>query len=213
MKNFESRRDRFEAFSRYDNPLINLTMELELPDYRPFCKARQLPPFHVFLYCLLTTLPTIDNFMYRILDGQVIKIDTFPASYTVINEDNNLNYASFEMSQDLEQFVARSVAAGAVARATRALVNDSASFSPRQLKENFYTTCMPWLRLTAIEHPIYRMREADIPLIAWGRFSEPAANGRMTVPFSVQAHHGFVDGFHIHQLAQALHDRIARLIA
>jgi chloramphenicol O-acetyltransferase type A len=213
MKNFESRRDRFEAFSRYDNPLINLSMELDLPDFRPFCKANGLPPFHVFLYCLLTTVPTIDNFMYRVLDGEVIKIDTFRASYTVVNEDNNLNYASFAMSQDLGEFVARSVAAGAVAKATRALVNDNASFSPRQLKENIYTTCMPWLRLTAIEHPIYRMREADIPLIAWGRFSEPAANGQMTVPFSVQAHHGFVDGIHIHQLAQALHARIARLIA
>jgi chloramphenicol O-acetyltransferase type A len=213
MKNFESRRDRFEAFSRYDNPLINLSMELELPDYRPFCKANGLPPFHVFLYCLLTTVPTIDNFMYRVLDGEVIKIDTFPASYTVVNEDNNLNYASFAMSQDLLEFVARSVAAGAVARATRALVNDNASFSARQLKENIYTTCMPWLRLTAIEHPIYRLREADIPLFAWGKFSEPSADGHMTVPFSVQAHHGFVDGFHIHQLTQALHARIARLIA
>ena len=52
MENFEHRRDRFEAFSRFDNPLINISMTLTLPAFRPFCKARQLPPFHVFLYYL-----------------------------------------------------------------------------------------------------------------------------------------------------------------
>lgn len=213
MDNFEYRRDRFDLFNRYDNPLINIGFELELVDFRPFCKASGLPPFHVFQFCLLTAVQGIDNFLYRILDGEVIKIDEFLASYTVINKDNNLNYASFTMSQDLREFVARSLAAGAVARETRALMNDTASFTPRERKNNIYTTCLPWLRLTSIEHPVYRMGEADIPVIAWGRFSDPRPDGRMSVPFSVQAHHGFVDGFHIQQLAQALQQRVADLLA
>jgi chloramphenicol O-acetyltransferase type A len=187
MKNFEYRRDRFDLFSRYDNPLINIGFELELEDFRPYCKASGLPPFHVFLFCLLTAVQSIDNFLYRILDGEVIKIDEFFASYTVINDDNNLNYASFTMSQDLREFVARSVSAGVLAKKTRALLNDTTSFTPRELKNNIYTTCMPWMRLTAIKHPIYRMGETDIPVIAWGRFSDPRDDGRMTVPFSVQA--------------------------
>lgn len=212
MKNFEHRRDRFALFNRYDNPLINISFELELADFRPFCKAAGLPAFHVFQFCLLTAVQGIDNFLYRILDGEVIKIDGFLASYTVINEDNNLNYASFTMSQDLREFVTRSVAAGEIARKTRALMNDTGSFTPRELKNNIYTTCLPWMRLTAIEHPIYRMDEADIPVIAWGRFSDPRDDGRMTLPFSVQAHHGFVDGFHIQQLAEALQARVEAVL-
>jgi chloramphenicol O-acetyltransferase len=31
----------------------------------------------------------------------------------------------------------------------------------------------------------------------------------MTVPFCVQAHHGFVDGYHVHLLLQCLGERIA----
>ena len=212
MENFEHRRDRFEAFCRFDNPLINISMTLTLPDFRPFCKARQLPPFHVFLYCLLHSVRGIDNFLYRIHEGEVIKIDEFFGAYTVLNLDNNLNYARFTMSDELGQFIARSVAAGAVARASRPLINQGSDLSPRELKNNVYTTCLPWLDMTAIEHPIYCHQEADIPLLAWGRFSAPAGTS-MTLPFAVQAHHGFVDGYHIHQLGAALAARLAELIA
>lgn len=211
MDNFEHRRDRFDAFCRFDNPLINIGMMLTLPDFRPFCKARQLPPFHVFLYCLLHSVRGIDNFLYRIHEGEVIKIDEFFGAYTVLNLDNNLNYARFTISDDLDQFIARSVAAGAVARASRPLINQGSDLSARELKNNVYTTCLPWLDMRAIEHPVYRHKEADIPLLAWGKFGAPAG-GTMTLPFSVQAHHGFVDGYHIHLLGAALAARIGDLI-
>jgi chloramphenicol O-acetyltransferase len=203
MDNFEHRRDRFDAFSQYDNPLLNLSMRLDLPDFRPWCKARGLPPFHFFLYCLLRSVGSIDNFLYRIDDDEVIRIERFSGGFTVRNDDGNLNYARFEPSDDLHECIARSVAAGAAARASRALINSGAGLSPRERKHAIYTTCMPWMDLMAIEHPVYRHREADIPLIAWGRFGE-AAGAAMRVPFSVQAHHGFVDAYHIHLLGKAL---------
>lgn len=207
MHNFEHRRDRFNAFCHYDNPLINLSFRLNLPDFRPYCKAHSLPPFHFFLYCLLSSVRGIDNFLYRIYEGEVIKIERFYGGYTVLNLDNNLNYARFTPSDDLGEFIERSVAAGQVARASRALINTGADLSPRDRKNNIYTTCMPWLDLSAIEHPIHRYQEADLPLIAWGKMSEPAGSS-VSLPFSVQAHHGFVDGYHVHLLGQALAQRI-----
>lgn len=210
MKNFEHRRDRFNAFQQYANPLVNLSITLELPDFRPFCKAQQLPPFHFFLFCLLTSIQKIDNFMYRIHEGEVIKIDEFFGSYTVLNLDNNLNYASFTMSQDLHEFVARSVEAGKIAKASRALINGGEGLSSREQKNYIYATCMPWFDLRAIEHPIHDYQNAEIPSVAWGKFSAPAGD-TMTVPFSVQAHHGFVDGYHVHLLAQAMAQRVKQL--
>jgi len=212
MENFDNRRDRYDAFCKFDNPLVNLGMRLTLPEFRPFCQARGMRPFHFFLFCVLTSVRTIPNFMYRIYKGEVILIDEFYGSYTVINQDNNLNYARFTMSDDLEEFVARSMAAGAEAKTSRALINTGTDLTARQNRNHFYITCMPWFDLTAIEHPIFRHADADIPLISWGRFSDPAG-ASMTVPFSVQAHHGFVDGYHVHLLTEALSKRIASLIA
>jgi chloramphenicol O-acetyltransferase len=210
MHNFEKRRDRFNAFASFENPIVNLCFEMELPDFRPYCKAHQLPPFHFFLYAVLTSISKIDNFMYRVHEGEVIKIEDFLASYTVINEDGNLNFARFDMCDSLPEFLARSLAAKKVAEASGPLVNTLADQTPLAQRKNIFITCMPWLKLSAIEHPIFRHENYDIPSLAWGKFGN-GADGMMTIPFAVQAHHGFVDGYHVHLLAEAIKARLAEL--
>ncbi len=212
MQQFELRRDRFNSFSTFENPTLNIGMQLALPDFRPYCKERQIPPFHFFLFSLLTSIRGIDNFMYRILDGDVIKITEFFASYTVINKDNNYNFASFTMSDDLAEFVTRSVEAGRIAHASSKLINCGENWTPRESKNNFFTTCMPWIEMTSIAHPIFRFKESDVPMIAWGKFSAPSG-GSLTLPFSVQAHHGFVDGYHIHLLGETIAAKIRELMS
>lgn len=212
MHNFEKRRDRYNGYTQFANPLINLSFTLTVPDLRPYCKAQQLPPFHVFLYCVLRAVASIDNFMYRELDGEVIRIKDFMASYTVLNSDNNLNFARFDMTDDLALFVERSLAAKKVAEASAELINTSAGLSPLDHKRNVYITCMPWLELTAIEHPIYLHKTADIPALAWGKFGPPQDDGMMRLPLSVQAHHGFADGYHIHLLGEAIKTQLVQLI-
>jgi len=208
MDKFEFRRDRYESFRQYANPLLNLSVVARLPEFRHYCKERQLPPFHFLLYCLYMSVKDVDNFLYREFEGDVIKIDDFYGGYTVINLDNNLNYARFDMSTDRAEFISLSLAAGVEARATREFINTGRDLTPREQKNNVYTTCMPWLDMRAIEHPIHEYKSADIPLIAWGRYSDLDGD-TMTVPFCVQAHHGFVDGYHVHLLLQRLGERIA----
>lgn len=210
MHNFEKRRDRFNAFASFENPLVNLCFEMTLPNFRPYCKVHQLPPFHFFLYAVLTSISKIDNFMYRVHEGEVIKIDDFLASYTVINEDGNLNFARFDMCDNLPEFIARSLAAKKVAEASGPLTNTLADQTPLAQRKNIFITCMPWLKLSAIEHPIFRHENYDIPSLAWGKFGD-GADGMMTIPFAVQAHHGFVDGYHVHLLAEAIKARLAEL--
>ena len=160
---------------------------------------------------MLHAIKSIDNYMYRIYQGEVIRIEEFWGSYTVINHDGNLNYARFVMSSDLKEFIARSLESKQEAEASSRLINSSDSLSEREQKNNIYITCMPWLKLTAIDHPIYEHKTYDIPSLAWGRFSDPH-HGQMTIPFSAQAHHGFVDGYHVHLLAEAISERIAQAI-
>jgi len=213
MHNFEKRRDRYDLFASFEKPLVNLSFELPMPDFRPYCKANGLPPFHFFLYCVLNAVKGIDNFMYRVLDGEVIKLDDFAASYTVINHNNDLNITKFEMTDDLPTFIARSLAAKQVAEARTELANMGPLMTPLEQKQNVHITCMPWFKLTSVEHPIYRHADYDIPSLAWGRFGDAQADGMMMVPFSVQAHHGFVDGYHVHLLTQSIAARARNLMA
>lgn len=213
MQNFEKRRDRYNAFASFENPLVNLSFELEVPDFRPYCKQRGLPSFHFFLYHVLHAVKGIDNYLYRIYKGEVIKIEDFWASYTVLNQDENLNFARFVMTDDLDEFIARSVASAKEAEASTKLINTAEDLSEYEQRRNIYITCMPWLKLSAIEHPIYEHKSYDIPSLAWGRYSAPRADGKLSMTMAVQAHHGFIDGYHVHLLAEAISERIAQTLA
>ena len=203
MQNFERRRDRFDLFDGMDSPAVNLCFTLDLPDFRPWCKAQGLAPFHVMLCAVLRAVLKVENFRYRVFDGAVICVDQLVPSFTVKNQHGDLNFAMFDWTDDVREFVARGQAARDEAAGMVALNQRYRTLSPRQAKQQVFVTCIPWLDFTSIQHPTAALATPDIPSLAWGRFRD-AAGGRLQLPFSVQAHHGFVDGYHIHLLAQRI---------
>jgi chloramphenicol O-acetyltransferase type A len=202
MQNFERRRDRFEFFDRMENPAVNLCFTLDLPDLRPWCKREGLPPFHVMLCAVLRAVLAVENFRYRVFEGEVIRIERLLPSFTVANQHGDLNLARFDWTDDVREFAARGVRAREEASSMTALNTRDRTLSPRDAKDRVFVTCIPWLDFTSIQHPVMLLSEPDIPSLAWGRFRD-TPNG-LQVPFSVQAHHGFVDGYHIHLLAQRI---------
>lgn len=203
MHKFEQRRDRFELFDRMESPALNITFTLELPDFRPWCKAQALPPFHVMLRSVLRSVLAIENFRYRIFEGEVICIDRLIPSFTVTNHNQDLNFALFDWADDLREFVARGQAARDEAATMLGMNQKYRQMTPREAKDQVFVTCIPWLDFTSIQHPTASLASPDIPSLAWGRFKD-APNGKLQLPFSAQAHHGFVDGYHIHLLGQQI---------
>ena len=211
MNNFEFRRDRFDLFNSFESPLLNITFNLEVPEFRPFCKKEGHPPFHFFLYVLFQSLMKIENFRYRIYQNKVIMIDRLIPSYTVMNQNDVLNFTRFEHSEDLETFIQRSLKAREESTTSDRLLHSATEFTEREIKDYVFITSIPWLDFTSIQHPVKKLSSVDIPSIAWGKFRNEK-EGKIVMPFSVQVHHGFVDGFHIHQLAQEISKEISRLM-
>lgn len=212
MEKFELRRDRFALFDGMDGAAVNLCFPLELPDFRLWCKEQGLAPFHVLLYAVLRSTLKIENFRYRLLDGEVFRIDSLRPSFTVINQHQDLNFALFEWSDDLREFVARGIAAREAASNMTELNAAYRGLNPREAKEQVFITCIPWLAFTSIQHPSASLAHPDIPSLAWGKFRD-APGGRLELPFSIQAHHGFVDGFHVHQLAEQIAAELDAIIS
>jgi chloramphenicol O-acetyltransferase len=212
MNNFEIRRDRFEFFESFENPILNLTIQLETPDFIPFCKETKTPVFHFFLYCLMKSLNDLDHFKYRLVSGNVIKNETLNGSYTVLNQDNLCNYTCFEFKKDRTEFIRESLAAKAISSTTRELLNTAIETTKNDPKDYVYITSLPWFDFTSIQHPVYQFKSADVPSIAWGKFSQ-IQNEKIRMPFSIQVPHGFVDGVHIHQLALKISEVILSQIS
>jgi chloramphenicol O-acetyltransferase len=210
MRDFERRRDRFDFFDRMESPAVNLCFTLDVPDFRPWCKAQDLAPFHVMLCAVLRAVLKVENFRYRIVDGEVIRIDRLVPSFTVMNQHGDLNFAQFDWTDDVREFVARGQAAREQASSMTELNIKYRTMSPRDAKDQVFVTCMPWLEFTSIQHPMASLATPDIPSLAWGRFR--AGPDGLQLPFSVQAHHGFVDGWHIHLLGRQVAAELADII-
>jgi len=210
MRDFERRRDRFDFFNRMESPAVNLCFTLDVPDFRPWCKAQDLAPFHVMLCAVLRAVLKVENFRYRIVDGEVIRIDRLVPSFTVMNQHGDLNFAQFDWTDDVREFVARGLAAREQASSMTELNIKYRTMSPRDAKDQVFVTCMPWLDFTSIQHPMASLATPDIPSLAWGRFRD-GPDG-LQLPISVQAHHGFVDGWHIHLLGRQVAAELADII-
>lgn len=212
MHQFNRRLDRFKLFDQMDSPALNLTFVMELPDFRPWCKEQGLPPFHVMLCAVLRSVLKVEPFRYRVLDGEVFRIERLNPSFTVKNQNDDLNFAHFEWSDDVREFCARGVAARELSSKMEALNPTYLQMSPRETREQVYVTCIPWLNFTSIQHPTALMAQPDIPSFAWGKFRD-AGEGRLELPFSAQVHHGFIDGYHIHLFAEQVAAELAAIIS
>ena len=212
MNNFELRRDRFDFFESFESPLLNLTLELEVSNFLPFCKTNGIPVFHFFLFAVMKSLNELDHFKYRLVDGNVIKNEVLHGSYTVLNQDQLFNYTCFKYKDHLHDFIQESLAAKDVSSKSKMLLNKEIETGKLDTKDYVYITSLPWFNFTSIQHPVYRFKSADVPSIAWGKFNVINSQ-QLKMPFSIQVHHGFVDGLHVHLLIEKISFNIQELIA
>lgn len=84
----------------------------------------------------------------------------------------------------------------------RAAEEQSEYFTGPLGSDVFQFSPMPWVTYTHISHTNSGKKDNATPLFDWGKFYE--RDGKLRMPFSVQAHHSFVDGLHVGRLADML---------
>lgn len=182
-----------DLFARYDSPLVNITAACECRDFVTPAKALGLPPFALVLHAVACASLDVEPFRHRLLGGRLSRVADLTVSYTVVGADGNLNFSTFAHDPDRAVFLARYLEDREPARTATGL-----RLAPMETHDYLFVTCLPWMRFTAIQHPVARFADCSIPSVAAGRFAHHG--GRVDFPMAVQAHHGLVDGLHIHRL-------------
>ncbi|BDF03593.1 hypothetical protein K160097B7_06090 [[Clostridium] hylemonae] len=136
------------------------------------------------------------------MDGQVVLFDHIDTAFTYIDKETELfKVVNVPMKETAEDYVRTALKAAREQKEyfTGPLGNDVFQFSP-----------FPWVSYTHISHTNSGNKENATPLFDWGKFFE--RDGRILLPFSVQAHHSFVDGIHVGKLADLLQDALNKTI-
>ncbi len=178
------------VFRNSIEPAFCVTFDLDITNFLPKVREKNYSFTMAMIYAVSKCANEIEEFRYRFLDGKVVLFNRIDTAFTYLNQETELfKVVNVPMCDSMEEYVslATKTAKEQEEYFTGDLGNDVFQFSP-----------MPWVPYTHISHTNSGKKDNATPLFDWGRFYEK--DGKILLPFSVQAHHSFVDGLHIGKL-------------
>ncbi len=175
-------------------PAFCVTFELDITNFLYRIKEENYSFTMAMIYAVSKCANEIEEFRYRFIDGQVALFDKINTAFTYLDKETELfKVVNVPMCDTLEEYVPLAVKTAQEQKEyfTGPLGNDVFQFSP-----------MPWVSYTHISHTNSGKKDNATPLFDWGKFFE--RDEKIILPFSVQAHHSFVDGLHIGKLYESI---------
>lgn len=183
-----------QVFRNSVEPAFCVTFELDITNFLNKIREKKYSFTFALVYSVSVCANQIEEFRYRFLDGDVVLYDRIDTAFTYLNQDTELfKVVNVPLTESLEEYIilAAKTAEEQQTYFTGPLGNDVYQFSP-----------MPWVSYTHISHTNAGKKDNATPLFDWGKYFQ--RDGRTLLPFSVQAHHSFVDGLHVGKLADTL---------
>lgn len=148
------------------------------------------------IYAVSKCANEIEEFRYRFVDGKIVLFEKIDTAFTWLNKETELfKVVNVPMKDTLKEYVSE---------ATKMAKEQKEYFTGPLGKDVFQFSPMPWVSYTHISHTNSGKKDNATPLFDWGKYFE--REGKVILPFSVQAHHSFVDGLHIGKLAKLLQE-------
>jgi chloramphenicol O-acetyltransferase type A len=186
-----NRRDHYQYFGGCDDPYFGVVVNVDCTDAYQHCKKEKLSFFLYYLYASIKAINLVENFRYRIIDGEVWVFGRVHVSTTVGRKDSTFGFAFFEYTDDFEGFCKNAKVAIAEVQESSGL---GVSQDAARLDVVHYTV-LPWFSFTGFKHERNFCRGESIPKIAFGKFFESA--GKLLLPVSINANHGLLDAYHV----------------
>jgi chloramphenicol O-acetyltransferase type A len=184
------RTTHFNFFRRMDYPQYLICANVDVTHFLSMTRERDLSFYYGMIYAAMHALNQVKEFKYRIRGDQVVLHDTVHPSFTDMDEGSELfKMVTVDMEAGIEAFVTKA----------KQKAGDQKDYFARKDVEGrddlVYITCIPWVSFTNLSHTISFNKDDSVPRLAWGKYFYQ--DEKVLLPFSVQAHHSFVDGIHM----------------
>ena len=184
------RTTHYEFFKRMDYPHHSICVNLDITKFLKTIKNRELPLYYSLLFLTTSALNTVEEFRYRMREDGVVLHEKVHPSFTDMEKGTELfKMVTVPLESTIEDFI----------KAAREKSDrQKAYFVAKDVQgrdDLIYFSCSPWVSFTGLTHTISFNKYDSIPRIAWGKYFEDG--NKTLLPFSVQAHHSFVDGLHM----------------
>ncbi len=183
------RREHFENFKNFDEPLFGITVRVECS--AAYKKAKELHySFSLYyLYLSMKVANEIEEFRYRIEDDKVYCYESVGAGPTVFREDETYGCAYMPFNENLDEFMKQ-----ATVETDRVKAEKGLKF-PYAGEDILHYSTLPWADFTAVNHARRLDIGRSIPKITFGKITRD--KDKMWLPVDVHVSHALMDGFHV----------------
>lgn len=189
-----ARKAHYEFFSRFEEPFFGVTVQVDCTLAFDRAKASGHSFFLSYLHKALVAANLVEAFRYRIIDGQVWVYDQVNASPTINRPDGTFGFGYMNYEEDFAVFETN-------ATIEMDRVRNSSGLEPAVSGENvIHFSSIPWISFTSLSHARSFAQKDSIPKISFGKMTE--TNGIRSMPVSVHAHHGLMDGYQVGQFLE-----------
>ena len=185
------RKEHFEFFSQFEEPFFGLVTKVDCTKAYAKCKENGFSFFLYYLHKALVAANHIENFKYKIEDGEIFVYDQIAATPTVGRNDGTFGFSYLQFDEDFEKFSREA------SKIMEIIKNGSGLFPPKDLPvyENVIEfSSIPWVDFTSLSHArSYRYKSSN-PKVSFGKLTEN--EGVLSMSVSLHVHHGLMDGYH-----------------
>ena len=183
------RREHFEFFKDFDDPLFGITVKVECS--KAYRKSKETGnPFSLYyLYLSLKTVNEIEEFRYRIEDDKVFCYDRVDAGPTIFRDDETFGFGYLKYDKDIAKFMVHAKIEVERVKAERGLK------FPASGENMIHYSTLPWADFTAVNHARRLDSGRSIPKITFGKITREGS--KMWMPVDIHANHAVMDGFHV----------------
>jgi chloramphenicol O-acetyltransferase type A len=185
------RKDHFEFFGAFEEPFFGVTIDVDCTLTYQEAKDKGVSFFLLYLHKSLLAVNQVEEFKYRIIDGEVWKYEEVHASATINRPNGTFGFSYMDFYEDFEAF-----RIGAVAEIER--VEQSTGLKRAASGENvIHFSAIPWLNFTSLSHARNYSFNDSCPKISFGKVRDEG--DRKLMPVSIHVNHALMDGFHVSQ--------------
>ncbi|WP_312940139.1 CatA-like O-acetyltransferase [Oscillibacter sp.] len=197
----DPRREQFAYFSTMANPYVGVTCQVDITALVEKIRRDGAPFFLSLTYEVMTAANAVPELRRRIEGGRVVEYGSCRCSCTVAKPDGAYAYCTLDTALPFAEFIETGRAALEAAKYGGTITEEQGH------EEFFFVSCVPWLRYTDIVMPVPSPAYSNVR-ISWGKWTEE--NGRTSLPVTILAHHGLVDGIHLGRFYEELERRASK---
>ncbi len=181
-------RQWLEHFSRFDVPVTNRTLQIDVTNLKDYCKRNNLKFSLTIAFILTRASNHVPEFRHRIQDEIAVNFSKVIPSLTVLTENKIFAFMHGVYTDNFTSDYQENLEIQE--RLVKGLDKPVRSLNQGEV----FITINPWTTQTAVHAP-YTKQFASVPVFCVGKMYDD--NGRVKLGLGLQVHHGFVDGYHI----------------